>query len=97
MAEVTLHRLAEGEYEAALSWYLERSMRAAAGFEAAVDRAMQFLAQVPEAGTRCDERHRYWPLRRYPYGLVYRIDGEQLLVVAIPHDHQLPGFWVERE
>ena len=97
MAEVSLHPAAEAEYERAFGWYLDRSARAAAGFEAAVERAIDFVGRFPEASPRCDDRHRYCLLGRYPYGLVYRIDGDRVRVVAIPHDRQLPGFWLGRE
>jgi plasmid stabilization system protein ParE len=73
VAEVSLHVAAEGEYEAALAWYWPRSARAAAGFEAVVERALTFLGAFPEACPLCDDRHRYCALRRYPYGLVYRV------------------------
>ncbi len=96
MADVSLHAAAEAEYEAALAWYLTRSARAAARFEAAVERALAFLAAFPEACPLCDDRHRYFAVRRYPYGLVFRVDGDQVRVVAVPHDRQLPGYWVNR-
>ena len=97
MAKVTLHAAAEAEYEMALAWYQARNLRAAAGFEAEVERAMEFIASFPEASPRCDDRHRFFSLRRYSYGLVYRVDGDQVRVVAVPHDHQLPGFWAGRD
>lgn len=97
MAEVTLHAQAEAEYEAVLGWYQARSLRAAAGFEAAIERAVEFLETFPEACPLCDDRHRYCALRRYPYGLVYRVDGDQVRVVAVPHNRQLPGFWKGRD
>src|SRR5437763_506412 len=78
VAEVSLHAAAEAEYETALAWYQARSARAAAGLEAAVERAIEYLAAFPEACPLCDDRHRYCALRRYPYGLVYRVDGEQV-------------------
>jgi len=93
---VSLHGGAEADYEAALAWYMARSVRAAAGFEAAVERAMDFLAAFPEACPLCDDRHRYCALRRYPYGLVYRVEGDQVRVVAVPHGRQLPGYWAGR-
>jgi plasmid stabilization system protein ParE len=96
VAEVSLHPAAEAEYEAALAWYLARSVRAAARFEAAVEQAMTFLGAFPEASPLCDERHRYCALRRYPYGLVYRVDGDQVRVVAVPHARQLPRDWASR-
>jgi plasmid stabilization system protein ParE len=96
VAEVSLHAAAEAEYEAALSWYVQRSPRAAARFEAEVEHAIGFIATFPEACPLCDDRHRYCALRRYPYGLVYRLDGNQVRVVAVPHSRQLPGFWAGR-
>lgn len=96
MAEVSLHVAAEAEYEAALAWYTARSTQAAAGFEAAFERAVAFVASFPEASPLCDDRHRYCALRRYPYGLVYRVDGDQVRVVAVPHNRQLPGYWAGR-
>jgi plasmid stabilization system protein ParE len=96
VAEVSLHASAEAEYEAALAWYLARSPRAAAGLEAAIQRAISLLATFPEACPLCDDRHRYCALRRYPYGLVYRVDGDLVRVVAVSHDRQLPGHWAGR-
>jgi plasmid stabilization system protein ParE len=96
VAEISFHIAAEVEYEVALAWYLVRSPRAASGFEAATDRAVRFIESFPEASPLCDDRHRYCALRRYPYGLVYRVDGEAVRVVAVPHNGQLPGYWVGR-
>ncbi len=96
MAEVSLHAAAEEEYEAALAWYLARSVRAADRFEAAVERAIEYVSTFPEASPLCDDRHRYYALRRYPYGLVYRVDGDRVRVIAITHNRQLPGFWAGR-
>jgi len=96
VAEVTFHAAAEAEYEAALAWYLARSPRAAARFEAAVERAVGFIAVFPEACPLCDDRHRWCALRRYPYGLVYRVDGDHARILAVAHNRQLPGYWVVR-
>lgn len=96
MAEVVFHPAAEAEFATAFAWYHERSVRAAAGFEDEIERATEFLADFPKAYPKCDDIHRYCTLRRYSYGLVYRVDGDQVIVVAVAHDHQLPGFWLDR-
>jgi plasmid stabilization system protein ParE len=79
-----------------LAWYLARSPRAAARFEAAAERAVSFIESFPEACPLCDNRHRRCALRRYPYGLIYRLDGDRVRVVAVAHDRQLPGYWSDR-
>jgi len=97
VVEITIHPAAELEYEHAFEWYLDQNARAAAGFEIAVDRAMQSIARFPDACPLCDDIHRYRGLKRYPYGIIYRFDGASVRVVAITHDRQLPGFWIGRE
>jgi plasmid stabilization system protein ParE len=96
MADVSIHSDAEAEYEAALAWYLARSVRAAAGFEEAFERALESIAANPYLHPLCDDRHRFCVLRRYPYSVIYRVDGDQVRVVAVAHSRRLPGYWSGR-
>lgn len=66
MADVSIHADAEAEYEAALSWYLARSARAADGFEAEFEKSLESIAAKPHLHPLCDDRHRFCLLRRYP-------------------------------
>jgi plasmid stabilization system protein ParE len=93
---VSIHPDAVQEYVAAFRWYHERSPGVALRFETNAEQALMFVASHPEAPPLCDEVHRYRKIRRYPYGLVYRIVGQTVFVVAIAHDRQLPGFWRDR-
>ena len=34
--------------------------------------------------------------KRFPYTLVFRIQGESVRVIAIAHQSRRPGYWVER-
>src|SRR5207244_12963147 len=96
MTNVTLNAEAEAEYEAALAWYMARSVRAANGFEAAFERALELIAANPELHPLCDDRHRFCRLRRYPYSVIFRADGDQLRVLAVAHSRRLPGYWSGR-
>jgi len=35
-------------------------------------------------------------LRRFPYFLVYRVEPERVVIVAVAHAHQRPGYWKDR-
>lgn len=96
MAEVVLHAAAEAEYEEALAWYLARSVRAANRFEVAFELALEKVAANPAAYPLCDDRHRFCLLRRYPYGIFYRVDGDQVRVLAVAHARRRPGYWSDR-
>ena len=93
VANLVIHFAAEAEYEVELAWYLNRSQRAATRFMAAFEAACFAITTMPEASAICDPIHRRRQLKRYPYGIVYRVESEQILIVAMPHDRQLPGYW----
>jgi plasmid stabilization system protein ParE len=93
VTEVSLLPAADAEYRQALAWYQGRSARAAAGFEAAVEVALRAIGEAPERWTSCDERHRFYALRRYPYIVFYRVEAEGVLVVAVAHANRSESYW----
>jgi len=96
VAEVSIHPEAEAEYEQALGWYLDRSQQAAARFEAAFDEAVEAIRSHPAMFPRCDEAHRYVSLRRFPYSLIYRVEGDAATILAVAHSRRRPGYWSGR-
>ena len=96
MAEVGIHPAAEAEYEQALGWYLDRSPQAAARFEAAFDEAIEAIRSQPAMFPRCDEVHRYVLLRRFPYSLIYRVEGDAATVLAVAHSKRRTDYWSGR-
>jgi len=34
--------------------------------------------------------------KRFPYGLIYRCKGDEILIVAVAHLHRRPGYWHDR-
>ena len=35
-------------------------------------------------------------LNRFPYKILYMIDGEKIVVIAFMHQHQAPDYWINR-
>jgi hypothetical protein len=35
-------------------------------------------------------------VHRFPYGLLYRVDPEEVIVLAVAHLHRHPTYWVGR-
>lgn len=60
-------------------------------------RVVALLCDLPDVGEPLDERYRRFPLRRFPFGLVYRVDGSRLRIVAFAHRRQRPRYWVSRK
>jgi plasmid stabilization system protein ParE len=96
MAEPIVSTAAEADYLEALVWYAKRSRRAAEGFEAEFDAALAKIAKAPLRFALCDQRHRRFLMRRYPYQVVYRIERDDVVVIAVAHAKRKPRFWKGR-
>jgi plasmid stabilization system protein ParE len=96
MAEVVVTSPAEGEYADSLKWYLARSVRAAEQFETEFDRALKLIAAEPNRFPRCDERHRYFLMRKFPFQVIYRKKDDLVAVIAVAHTSREPRFWADR-
>jgi plasmid stabilization system protein ParE len=96
MADVAFLPDAEADYQGALAWYRAHSPKAATGFETAVAEAVQDVASNPELYGLLDDRHRRCPLRRHPYGLIYRVEPAGVLVVAVAHSRRTAAYWQGR-
>ena len=96
MAEISYHPEAEAEIQSAAAWYASRSPAAAIGLANELDRVMEMLEQFPELQPLYDDRHRFAVLRRYPYSVVYRVEGDRIRVVAFAHSRRSTGYWQGR-
>lgn len=66
----------------------------------------EFLLKVASAVAAIAENPGRWPVvgpdirrrlvHRFPYGLLYRIDPEEVIVLAVAHLHRHPAYWVGR-
>ena len=57
------------------------------------DRSGQMLLGQPMLGTAASAGARKLPMSRFPYTLVYRIEGEVIHVIALMHQSRAPGYW----
>ncbi len=96
MVELLISSAAEHDYAEALSWYAERDIRVAAGFDAEFDRAIQSITEDPGRFPQCDERHRFYLMRRFPYQLIFREATNHWMVIAVAHTSRKPRIWASR-
>jgi plasmid stabilization system protein ParE len=61
-----------------------------------VKRAEGFIAEFPEAAEEIRPGIRKRPLRVFRCSLIYAIEADQLLIIAVAHQSRRPGYWVDR-
>ncbi|MCE9532943.1 MAG: type II toxin-antitoxin system RelE/ParE family toxin [Planctomycetes bacterium] len=96
MADILFHPEAQADYEAARTWYQARSERAAARFEAEVERTLELIGGNPDAFPRYDDEHRFALLRRFPFSVVYQVQTAFVSIVAVAHGSRSADFWQGR-
>jgi toxin ParE1/3/4 len=93
---VGLHPAAQQELAAAVNLGEEQQRGLGGQLLDEVRRVTRLLGDLPWIGRPLDSRHKRFPLTRFPFGIIYRVDGDLVLVIAVAHRRQLPGYWRTR-
>jgi hypothetical protein len=88
-------RIAALELDQAVQWYESRSPDLGVAFRIEVNSAVALIIRFPEAWPVADGVRRCH-VRRFPYALIYTIDGNDILVLAVAHLSRRPGYWRDR-
>ncbi|MCY7381192.1 MAG: type II toxin-antitoxin system RelE/ParE family toxin [Microcoleus sp. CAN_BIN18] len=90
------HPAALTEYAATVQFYTERRVELAQAFINAVEDAIFRLVESPTRWPIVDEDIRRCLTRKFPYGILYTIEEDFILIVAVMHCNREPGYWKER-
>lgn len=88
--------LAQREVDDAVLWYDNQLERGGRGFLDELDRAVRLIKSYPLALTEIEPGIRRCLLARFPYALIYGVDQETIVVIAVSHLHQRPRYWADR-
>lgn len=66
-------------------------------FIAEFERALALLCTHPELGAPWRIRRRRFPLRTFPFSIIYYVRSEELRVVALAHHRRKPEYWAGRK
>jgi len=87
---------AEAEFLDAISYYNMQSEGLGYEFATEVKRTIERIIQYPEAWAKLSERTRRCRTNRFPYGVIYQVREEILLIVAVMYLGREPQTWKSR-
>ncbi|OGJ87553.1 MAG: hypothetical protein A2268_03885 [Candidatus Raymondbacteria bacterium RifOxyA12_full_50_37] len=96
MNNVRFLRPAELEMLDAVRYYEIQAPGLGVKFLDKIDSAVQGIANYPEACPVLRGNIRRRLIYRFPYGLLYRIDPTEIIVLATMHLHRHPDYWLDR-
>ena len=53
------------------------------------------ITRLPEAWRPLSKNTRRCRTHRFPYGVIYQLKSDEILIVAIAHLHRDPGYWAD--
>ena len=89
---------ASEEFTEAVRWYETRRPGLGAELYDAVNATIEGIERQPEIGatTYDDPKSRRILVARFPYHVVYRLEDDEIVILAIAHMKRRPGFWKHR-
>ena len=82
-------------YEA-IAFYNLRKDRLGFEFKDEVESTIKRIEKNPEAWTPLSRRTRRCQTDRFPYGIIYQIRNETILIISVIHLRRHPKTWCER-
>ncbi|HRQ65553.1 MAG TPA: type II toxin-antitoxin system RelE/ParE family toxin [Xanthomonadaceae bacterium] len=88
---------AKSEFDDGRRYYEKLVPGLGARFRGEVRQALVRIRSWPFAAPveRGDIRRMVLP--RFPYKLLYPVESDRLLILAVAHSHRAPDYWVERD
>ena len=94
--KIEFHHEAIDETREVRSWYRDRSLKAEKAFLAELRRAILHIRESPRTWPRFEPGARRFLLHKFPYSVVYRIQGETVQILALAHGKRRPAYWARR-
>ena len=90
------HPEALKEYDQAAHYYAEQQPGLDLSFIICAEEAIELILEDPCRWRAFDDDVRRCLTRMFPYGILYTIEPDFVLIVAVAHCSREPGYWKDR-
>ncbi|MEZ4879523.1 MAG: type II toxin-antitoxin system RelE/ParE family toxin [Chitinophagales bacterium] len=78
------------ELEDSLRWYGEKSKKVAENFKEAIKEKIESIKESPKQNPKKYKNYYEAKLKKYPFVIIYVVENERVLIVAIFHQKRNP-------
>lgn len=93
---VEFHEAAVSELDDAINYYRAISRELSDQFRVEVELGVKRIAECPEAWQPLGQGLRRYLMGRFPYGIVFRVQGADIKIYAVMHLKRRPAYWRKR-
>ena len=94
--KVTFVYPSEIELDDTIQYYNNQISGLGDQFYKEIIRSIELICKFPEAWRKIGKRTRRGVVKRFPYLLLYIIDGGEILITCIAHQHRSPQHYKDR-
>lgn len=95
--KIIFTRFAEQELNDAVYYYESQFSGLGKRFKEEIRKSIQRINEYPKAWSVEREEIRRCVINKFPYKLLYSIEYDHILVIAVAHLHRKPDYWVDRD
>ena len=96
MKKYYFHPDAVAELHASVDYYENTLTGLGKDFAEEIYSAINLILQYPESWSKVTKNARRCLVNRFPYGVIYQVDNEEIYIIAIMHLHKKPNYWKKR-
>lgn len=93
---IEFHPEARLEFIKSVSYYTGIQSALGERFIESVNASLQRIGEAPEHCAEIEQGVRRQLTRVFPYALLYVIEPDRIVIAAVMHCHQRPGYWRTR-
>jgi plasmid stabilization system protein ParE len=96
MISISFDPDARAEFLAAVDYYEESKKGLGKRFRSAVETEIRHISEMPFRFRVLHARFRRCLIPRFPYSVIFAIEPEFILIIAVSHIRRKPGYWRNR-
>ena len=93
---VEYHAGAASDVRSAVTWYQERSPKAALDFIQELQKATETISDAPDRWPIAKNKARRFQLWRFPFTIIYSEQESMIMIWAVAHGNRRPEYWAQR-
>ena len=92
----SFHPMAERELNEAIDYYNECQDGLGLEFAKEIYSTIQTILSFPHAWSQLSKNTRRCLLNRFPYGVIYQVADDEILIIAVMQLNRKPDYWDKR-
>ena len=94
--KVKFLKLAEQELYDAQNYYEQQQEKLGDTFKSTIFNSLNRIVEFPKVYVKVKSDVRRCIVHKFPYSILYSIEDNYILIIAISHQHREPDYWIKR-